>query len=63
MLTHRLLPVSFLSFAVVVLLAGALDVVLTAALVVLLSAAFPLASLALPFVSLSEELNETEIKE
>lgn len=55
LLTHRLLPVSFLSFAVVALLPGVL-VVLTAALVVLLSAAFPLASLALPFVSLSEEL-------
>ena len=55
LLTHKLLPVSFLSFADVVLLPAAL-VVLSVVFAVLLSAAFPLASLALPLVSLSDEL-------
>lgn len=63
MLTHRLLPVSFLSFADVVLFAGVLAgvfVVLSALLVDLLSAALPLDSLALLLVSLLFELISKE---
>lgn len=67
MLTHRLLPVSFLSFADVVLFAGGFAgvlagvfVVLSALLVDLLSAPLPLDSLALLLVSLLFELISKE---
>ena len=67
MLTHRLLPVSFLSFADVVLFAGVFAgvlagvfVVLSVLLVDLLSAPLPLDSLALLLVSLLFELISKE---
>lgn len=57
MLTHKLLPVSFLSFADDVLLLGVLVALLS---VVLESLLF--VSLVLPFVSLSLEKNKMEKK-
>ena len=67
MLTHRLLPVSFLSFVDVVLFAGGFAgvlagvfVVLSALLVDLLSATLPFDSLALLLVSLLFELISKE---
>jgi len=58
LLTHRLLPVSFLSFADEVLLLGVLVVLLS---VVLESLLF--VSLVLPFVSLSLEKNKMKKRE